>query len=248
MQRLLSFSWKAIGTVAGVGLIGAGVLSMRCEPIKQPEASQKNEGYLRGQLHYLDLRFMHSYNRRLPAVDVRVNDNIHCVSFDFATAKPLDHLQLFNKMLEVYHLYKNSKTFEIEKTSRKFNGDVVIYSLTYRFKNKGKLKTTVYLIGDTKTNKYRMTVEKDERFSDMELILIFNIGKLISGYELHNTAGELTQRDYTSSVAEFVSSLGCEMVETEKNNFDMKKCLEAADIKKNIVEIMKTKSKDDSRA
>lgn len=233
---------------AGVGLIGAGALKMRCEPLKQPESSLKNEGYLRGQLHYLNLRFMHSYNRRLPPVDVKVNDNVHCVSFNFATALPLDHLELFNKMLEVFHLYKNSKVFEIEKTSRKFNGDVVIYSLTYRFKHKGDLKTTVYLIGDTKTNKYRMTVEKDERLNDMELILIFNIGRLISGHELHSAAEELTHKDYTTSVAEFVSSLGCGMMETERNDFDMRKCLEAADIKRNIVEIMKSSPRDESRA
>jgi hypothetical protein len=233
--------------VLGAGVVGLGALKMRNTPISCARVTGNDEGYLHGQMLGVKSSFRRAYNLEFPAMKVNVDDNgTQRVSFEFATAKNLDHLKVFNKMLELFHLYKNPKVLDVEKTTRKFKSDVVIYSFAYRTMNQDNNRTTVYLVGDTKKNKYTVTLEKDGRFDKIELMILINIAKRVQKYEASYKTEEVRSEHTNSEILTFISSFGCKVIEAKKNFFDVTKCFGSTSIQDNVKEIIKSKQRDNT--
>jgi len=245
MWRLLSLPLRKIGIVLGAGAVGLGMLRISYTPINCKRVTEHDEIFLQGQMLGVKTSFRRAYNLEFPATKMNMDDNnVRRVSFEFATVKTFEHMKVFNKILDLFHLHKNPNVLDVIKTSRKFKDDVVIYSFVYRTMSQNNNKTTVYLIGDTKKNKYTVTLEKDGRFDKIELMILINIAKDIQDYDASYKTEEISNEYTNSEILTFIPSFGCDVLEPKKNSFDITKCFGSTFIQENIKEIIKTKKQD----
>lgn len=247
MFRLLNLPLLKLGMIVGVGALGFRALKLKCYPLKPGEIELKNKSYLNEQMKAIKYTFRKAFNAEFPATNCNVDKNdTYKVSYEFATTKALNHLNLFNKMLELFHSHRNPEIMTIEKTSRKINGDVVIYSFVYKTILEDCKRSTVYLIGDTKKDKYTLIVEKKGPFNEMELMILINIAKEIQNYgAMYEIEGKCEEGN--TEAIKLLSIFECKVKGIDKNIFNSSKHLKTTSIQSSINAILKNKTNEDHK-
>eukprot|EP00826_Nyctotherus_ovalis_P036465 TRINITY_DN3233_c0_g1_i4.p1 TRINITY_DN3233_c0_g1~~TRINITY_DN3233_c0_g1_i4.p1 ORF type:complete len:269 (-),score=45.12 TRINITY_DN3233_c0_g1_i4:775-1581(-) len=143
------------------------------------------------------------------------NQKLRSASFNINTAPNFNHLQFFNSIQEIWHQLSPRIKGRIENCKRVVKDNIVLYQFQYFTLNKKneKITTVIRLIGDTRTDSYKFSIESEGRFSVDERELVLNVLQLAdkSGAALNNDFKALSR----------ISKAGWNVVEASDNDLSL---------------------------
>ncbi len=222
---------QVLAAGAGAVLLGAAMgLRTTAAPLRlqseDPIDRLVKERALKHRLFGFNERLKRRYGVGLPRLDLAVEDGKARLSFAF-TAPGLNHLSVFNSLLEAYHSLKHMTQPEIIQTKRTIHGDNVVYKLLYYTiaPDGGKRNGYAYLVGDTSKGVYKVSLEKEGELGDFELWLVYRASRVCPNLEFVRDAPfdstDFEDLDEPANpnhriFADLVS-MGCTVVEPHQN-------------------------------
>ena len=183
MKSLKLSRMITMGMISGVLIAGITSRKLRCFSLRQFK-SESNHG-ANFDLSKFKPNFIQSIKQSHLNLTSKLKKT-QITSFDIYAVKEFDSLAFFNEIIGAFNQSKNSIKAVIESSERSILNNAVKYKVQYFTINKSneRVKTTVYLFGDTKINTYKILIEKKEEFNDFDKNFINNIIELINTFGL----------------------------------------------------------------
>lgn len=157
-------------------------------------------------------------------------------SFEAATHSAFDHLGFFNSVREMWLLLK--RCGEAECSTRVIGDSYVVYQFRYFTldSKKEKVMKVIRLIGDTRLNLYKFSIESEGKLSAMDKKLMLSVKEL---------ADKLGVEYSDPSVLLRIAKAGCEVTEPFYNNYKPKDSFGKESLKESIEAIARLRVGDE---
>ena len=159
--------------------VGVGVSQLLPNRTVVQRVPINDEQFLKDQIKSFRSNFEWIRDFIPPNIKVNVEKHrSHQVSFMINTDDNFDHMKFFHDILMAFNSLKTSST-KIDNTNRVIEKDTVSYVLQYSYidKDNDKITSKFLITGNTKKNNYKIVIEKDSKFEDVEMALIFFISR-----------------------------------------------------------------------
>lgn len=161
-----------------------------------------------------DLRRPYGFSSPHISLSLR-NQKLCSASFNVNAAPGFNHLQFFNNIQEIWHQLNPRIKGRIENCKRAVKDNIVLYQFQYftlNSKNE-KITTVIRLIGDTRVDSYKFSIESEGRFSADERKFVLDV------LQLADRSGVAPNDDF--KVLSRVSKAGCNVVEAANNELSL---------------------------
>eukprot|EP00826_Nyctotherus_ovalis_P039771 TRINITY_DN3844_c0_g2_i4.p1 TRINITY_DN3844_c0_g2~~TRINITY_DN3844_c0_g2_i4.p1 ORF type:complete len:246 (-),score=40.92 TRINITY_DN3844_c0_g2_i4:193-930(-) len=148
-----------------------------------------------------------------PYITLSATTHSCTASFEVTAGDNFDHLGFFNRVREIWQQLQHRG--EAEYSKRTVGNGFVVYQFRYFTldSKRGKVTKVIRLIGDTRLNFYKFSIESNGKLSAVERKLMLSVKKL---------ADELGAEYNDPSVLLRIAKAGCEVTEPFYNHFRLK--------------------------
>lgn len=225
MKSLKLSRMITMGMISGVLIAGITSRKLRCFSLRQFKSESNHDA------NFNISKFKPNFIQTTKQGHLNLTSNLkktQITSFDIYAVKEFDSLAFFNEIIGAFNQSKNSIKAVIESSERSILNNAVKYKVQYFTINKSneRVKTTVYLFGDTKINTYKILIEKKDEFNDFDKNFIKNIMELINTFGL--------KYDKTSEILDEIRRTGINIIESDNKKCTLNKSFNKRVIQDNI--------------